>query len=94
MAINATAHGITKGEKRRINLKTGPKNNIILVVEREREVLKRVPESYRKDLENLINEYRDIFPEKLPKGILPSQQVKHHIETRRGSKPPYRPPYR
>ena len=42
----------------------------------------------------LIQEYHDLFPEQLPKGIPPSREVKHHINVEPGSKPPYRPPYR
>ena len=39
--------------------------------EQEQQVLDNVPESHRKDLAKLIEEYQDIFPEKLPKGSLP-----------------------
>ena len=62
--------------------------------ERERQVLNSVPESHRKDLGKLIKEYRDIFPEKLPKVVPPSREVQHKIEIKPGSEPPYRPPYR
>ena len=88
------AHGMTEGTRRKINKETGPKKDIITVAERERQVLESVPSSFRKDLGNLIKEYRDIFPEKLPKGVPPLREVQHHIEIELGSKPPYRPPYR
>ena len=45
-------------------------------------------------MELLIKDYRDIFPEKLPKGVLLSQKVQYHIEISPSSKHPYRPPYR
>ena len=61
--------------------------------EREQQVLANVTERHRKDLELLINEYRDVFPEKLPKGVPPSREVQHVIEIEPGSKPSYRPPY-
>ena len=44
-------------------------------------------------MELLINEYRAVFPEKLPKGIPPPRVVQHVIEIEPGSKPSYRPPY-
>ena len=64
------------------------------MAEREQEVLNSVPESHRKRLENIIHQYHDVFPEKLPKGVLANLEVKHQIKVELGSKPPYRPPYR
>ena len=93
MANFATTHGMKEGEKRKINRETDPKKDIISVTERERQVLNSVPENHRKDLETLIKEYWDIFPEKLPKGVPPSRKVQHSNEIEPGSKPPYRPPY-
>ena len=71
----AAAHGITEGQKRQINKKTGPKKDFVSVEEREQQVLASIPERHRKDLELLINEYRDVFPEKLPKGVPPPREV-------------------
>ena len=89
----AVAHGVTEGQKRQINKQTDPKKDFVSVEEREQQVLANVPERHRKDLELLINEYRDVFPEKLPKGVPPSREVQHVIEIEPGSKPSYRPPY-
>ena len=88
MANFAAAYGMTQGEKRKINPVTGPKKDIITVSEREQQILNSVPDDYRKDLETLIKEYQDIFPEKLPKGVPPSREVQHRIEIELGSKPP------
>ena len=88
------ARGMTEGEKRKINRETSPRKDIISVAERERQVLDSVPINHRENLEKLIKEYRDIFPENLPKGVPLSQEVQQHIEIEPGSKPPYRPPYR
>ena len=90
----AAAHGLTESQKRMMNKETGPNKNIISVAERERQVLDGVPESHRECLGKLIQEYHDLFPEQLPKGIPPSREVKHRIDVEPGSKPPYRPPYR
>ena len=69
-AVNS-AHGMTEGQRRKINKESGPKKNIISVKEREQEVLNSVPGVYRKSLGKVIQKYRDVFPEKLPKGAPP-----------------------
>ena len=92
-AVNS-AHGMTEGQRRKINKESGPKKNIISVKEREQEVLNSVPAVYRESLEKVIQKYRDVFPEKLPKGAPPNREVQHRIEIEPGSDPPYRPPYR
>ena len=85
---------MTEGQRRKINKESGPKKNIISVKEREQEVLNSVPAVYRESLEKVIEKYRDIFHEKLPKGAPPNREVQHRIEIEPGSDPPYRPPYR
>ena len=77
-----------------MNKETRPKKDIITVKEREREVLNSVSIVYRESLEKVIQKYRDVFPEKLPKGAPPNREVQHRIEIEPGSDPPYRPPYR
>ena len=89
----AAAHGMTEGQKRKISKETGPKKEFITVAEREQQVLNSAPEGYRKKVETIIQQYRDIFPEKLSKGLLEDQEVQHQIKIEPGSKPPYRPPY-
>ena len=90
----AAAHGLTESQKKLKNKKTGTNKNIISVEEREQQVLEGVPVDHRENLEQLIQEYRDLFPAQLPQGIPPSREVQHHIDVEPGSKPPYRPPYR
>ena len=63
-------HGMTEGEKRKINRVSGSKKDMISVAQREQQVIDSVPKYQRKDPEKLIKEYRDIFPEKLPKVYL------------------------
>ena len=92
-AVNS-AHGMTEGQRRKINKESGPKKNIIYVKEKEQKVLNSVPAVYRESLEKIIIKYRDVFPEKLPKGVPPNREVQHRIEIKPGSDPPYRPPYR
>ena len=45
-------------------------------------------------METIIREFRDVFPEKLFKGLLAERHVQHQIKIEPGSKPPYWPPYR
>ena len=91
-AVNS-AHGMTEGQRRKINEESGPEKNIISAKEREQEVLNSVPAVYRESLEKVIQKYRDVFREKLPKGVPPNREVQHWIEIEPGSDPPYRPPY-
>ena len=64
----AAAHGLSEGSKRSINKSKGPKKDIISVAERE-QVLDSVPICHREKLSHMIQDYRDIFPEQLPKGM-------------------------
>lgn len=48
-----------------------------------------VPENDQKSSENIINEFRDIFPENLPKVVPPSREVQYKIDIEPGSKPSY-----
>ena len=63
----AAAHGMSEGTRRSINKKEGPKKDIISVAEREQQVLEGVPTCHREKLGHMIQQYRDIFPEQLPK---------------------------
>ena len=90
----AAAHGQSQINKRSVSKMTGPKKDIISVAQRESEVISQVPVVHRGKLEKIIHEYRDIFPEQLPKGIPPPRVVEHTINVEPGSKPSYRPPYR
>jgi hypothetical protein len=42
----------------------------------------------------IIDEYRDVFPVELPKGLPPRRLLDHSIELVPGSAPPYRPSFR
>ena len=64
-----------------MNRKTGHKKNIISVKGREQQVIDSVHSSYRKDLEKVIKEYQDIFPEKLPKGVPPKRKCSIRLKS-------------
>ena len=61
-AAAQTAHGMTEGQRRKINKEFGPKKDIITIKEREKEVLDSVPTKYRESLEKSTQKYRDVFP--------------------------------
>ena len=87
------AHGLTEGQRRKINKESRPKKNFISVKERKQEVLIGVPKIHREHLEKMIQKYRDVFPKNLPKGVPPNREVQHRIEIEPSSDPPYRSPY-
>ena len=41
-----------------------------------------------------MDEFKDVFPDTLPKGRPPKRDIVHEIRTEEGAKPPSRPPYR
>ena len=52
------------------------------------------PISIRTELQGLLEEYADLFPEQLPKGRPPKRIVEFEIKTEEEAIPPNKPPYR
>ena len=52
------------------------------------------PISIRTELQGLLEEYADLFPEQLPKGRPPKRIMEFEIKTEDGAIPPNEPPYR
>ena len=63
-----TAHGMTEGQRRKINKESGPKKDIISVKEREKEVLDSVPIKYRESLEKTDTKVSRCIPGEATKG--------------------------
>ena len=93
-AVKSESIGLTKGKKRDLMKKTGPKKRFLGVEEREEEILSRVDPGVRGKLKELVDEFKDVFPDTLPKGPPPKRDIVHEIRTEEGAKPPSRPPYR
>ena len=49
---------------------------------------------YPMQVQELLNEFSDIFPKELPAGLPPQRQLDHKIELVFGAEPPHRAPYR
>ena len=45
-------------------------------------------------MKELVDEFKDVFPDTLLKGRPPKRDIVHEIRTEEGAKPPSRPPYR
>ena len=48
----------------------------------------------QRELKEIFEEYKDVFPRKLPYGPPPKRVVDHEIETVPGEIPPHKSPYR
>ena len=94
VAVKSESIGLTEGRKRDLMKRTGPKKRFLSVEEREAEILERVNPECRGKLKALVDEFKDVFPDTLPKGRPPKRDIVHKICTEEGAKPPSRPPYR
>ena len=56
--------------------------------------MSRVDPGVHGKLKELVDEFKDVFPDTLPKGRPPKKDIVHEIRTKEGAKPPSRPPYR
>ena len=86
--------GLIEGKKRDLTKKLGPKKRFLSVQEREEEILSRVDPGVRGKLKELVDEFKDVFPDTLPKGRPPKRDIVHEIPIEEGEKTPSRPPYR
>ena len=93
-AVKTESIGLTEGKKLDLMKKIGPKIRFLSVEEREAEILSRVNPDVRGKLKALVDEFKDIFPDTLPKGRPPKRDIVHEIRTEEGAKPPSQSPYR
>ena len=49
---------------------------------------------YPEQVQELLNEFADVFPKELPAGLPLQHQLDHKIELVPGAEPPHRAPYR
>lgn len=86
------AKGQTEGEKRRIMKKTGPIKIDIPIGELIHNQVQHADKAIQGELKEILEEYKDVFPRKLPYGPLPKRVVDHEIETAPGETPPHKKP--
>ena len=86
--------GLTEGKKRDLMKKQGPKKRFLIVEEREEEILSKVSPDVHGNLNELVDEFKDVFLDTLPKGRPPKREIVHEIHTEEGAKPPSQPHYR
>ena len=72
----------------------GPKKSFLTVEERKENIFQKVQPEHRDILQSSVDEYKEVFSNKLPKGHPPKRDIEHRIETVPGAEPPSRPPYR
>ena len=72
----------------------GPKKRFLTVEGWEAEILSRVDSGVPGKLKELVDEFKDVFPDTLPKGRPPKRDIVHKIRTEECATPPSRPPYR
>ena len=89
-----SGQGMTQKAKQQIMKETGPIQKAPPVAETRKRMCNEAPADIRTELHDLLKEYADLFPEKLPKGRPPQREVEFEIKMEEGATPPSKPPYR
>ena len=88
------AKGMTEGKKWRQMKETGPITKEIPIPQVIELKVEQADASIREPLRRTLEEYKDVFPEKLPYGPPPKRTIEHDIDTVPGAAPPHKSPYR
>ena len=80
--------GLMEGKKQDLMKKQGPKKRFLSVEEWEEEILSRVDPGVRGKLKELVDEFKDVFLDTLPKEHPPKRDIIHEICTEEGAKSP------
>ena len=86
--------GMTFKVKQQIMKEKGAVRKTPPIAQTRERMCKEAPVSIRQELQGLLKEYEDIFPDQLPKGRPPKRTVEFEIKTEEGATPPNKPPYR
>ena len=86
--------GQTQRQRKAEAMKTGPKKEFKTAAEVREQVIQQASTQVQGPLREIVQEFSDVFPEKLPKGRPPYRDVEHAIETEPDSVPPSKAPYR
>ena len=71
-----------------------PKERFLSVEEWEEEIFSRVDLGVGGKLKELVDKFKDVFLDTLPKGRFPKRDIVNEIRTGEGAKSPSQPPYR
>ena len=88
------AHGMTKGEKRRLAKETRLVTKEESIQEVMEQKIQEVDLAVRKCLQGILHDYSDTFPNQLPYGPPPRRLVDHEIDTIPRETPPHISSYR
>ena len=94
MPSSIQGHGVTQKIKQQIMKEKGPIRKAPPVADTRSKMCKEAPVAVRAELQGLLKQYEDVFPEQLPKGKPPKRTVEFEINTEEGATPPNKPPYR
>ena len=72
-AVKSESIGLMEGKKRDLMKKLGPKKRFLSVEEREEQILSKVSPDVHGKLKELVDEFKDVFPDTLPKGRPPKR---------------------
>ena len=86
--------GMTLKVKQQMMKEKGAVRKTPPIAQTRERMCKEAPVTIRQELQGLLKEYEDIFPEQLPKGRPPKRTVEFEIKTEEGATPPNKPPYR
>ena len=86
--------GLTQKKKFQQMKEKGPVRKAPPVAETRKRMCQSVPADVRKELDAVLQEYAELFPEQLPKGKPPKRAVEFEIRTEEDATPPSKPPYR
>ena len=85
---------MTEGEKRKMSKETGPVTQDVPVETVIEQHVQNADDSVREQLQQTLQEFKDVFPDQLPFGPPPKRIVDHEIDTLPGEAPPHKSPYR
>ena len=86
--------GLTERKKRDLMKKLGIEKRFLSVEEREAEIMSRVNPDVDGKLKELVDEFKDVFLDTLPKGRPQKRDIVHEIRIEEGFNPLSWPPYR
>ena len=86
--------GMTQKVKFEQMKKTGPVRKAPPIAETRQRMCSEAPADVRIQLQKLLKEYEDLFPDKLPKGRPAKRDIEFQINLEEGATPASKPPYR